>query len=328
MAQRSLKVKPELLETVKLALRSSGGRQADLALELALSRTVVSKFFNGYPVSSSSFQEICQKLRLSWKEIADLSNADHVNEINLGLGFGIDFQGELENHGNNTSSRLNYILHLSDLHFGTTDDARIWYAQLAEDLRYELHCSHLDALIISGDIASKSTPDEYAAAHLFINRLSQEFQLESQQIIIVPGNHDVNWQLSEAAYSRISVGNSQEGTEEFLTDENGEFIEGVDGEQHKQRFINFSRFYEAIKGELYPLEYEQQYTLQYLQEQNLLILGLNSAWQIDHHNKYSVSINVEAVSNALSLIRRNPAYEHCLKIAVWHHPLRGCLKSS
>ncbi len=85
MAQRSLKVKPELLETVKLALRNSGARQADLALELALSRTVVSKFFNGYPVSSSSFKEICHKLRLSWKEIAYLSKVDRVNETNLGL---------------------------------------------------------------------------------------------------------------------------------------------------------------------------------------------------------------------------------------------------
>ncbi|MDZ8226504.1 protein kinase domain-containing protein [Nostoc sp. ChiVER01] len=222
------------------------------------------------------------------------------------------------------STNLINVLHLSDLHFGTTDNARTWYAQLAEDLRYELGCSRLDALIISGDIASKSTPDEYAAAQLFINRLSQEFNLESQKIVIVPGNHDVNWQLAEAAYSRINTEYSQEGIEEYLTDENGEFIEGLDKEQYKQRFINFSRFYEVIKGELYPLEYNQQYSLQHLPEQNLLILGLNSAWQIDHRrNKYRASINSEALSNALSLIRRNLAYEDCLKIAVWHHSLNS-----
>ncbi|MEH1780340.1 MAG: metallophosphoesterase [Nostoc sp.] len=130
------------------------------------------------------------------------------------------------------STNLINVLHLSDLHFGTTDNARTWYAQLAEDLRYELGCSRLDALIISGDIASKSTPDEYAAAQLFINRLSQEFHLESQKIVIVPGNHDVNWQLAEAAYSRINTEYSQEGIEKYLTDENGEFIEGLDKEQY------------------------------------------------------------------------------------------------
>ena len=219
-------------------------------------------------------------------------------------------------------SSLN-VLHISDLHFGTTDNARTWYAKLAEDLRYELACFRLDAVIISGDIASKSNPDEYAAAQLFVNRLSQEFQLESHQIVIVPGNHDINWQISEAAYFRITSENSQQETEEYLTDEQGRFIGGTNPEQHKQRFINFSKFYEAIRGEVYPLDYEQQYTLQHLPEQKLLILGLNSAWQIDHINKRNLSINSEALSNALSLIRQNPTYEDCLKIAVWHHSLNS-----
>ncbi len=219
-------------------------------------------------------------------------------------------------------SSLN-VLHISDLHFGTTDNARTWYAKLAEDLRYELACSRLDAVVISGDIASKSNPDEYAAAQLFVNRLSQEFQLEPHQIVIVPGNHDINWQISEAAYFRITTENSQQGSEEYLTDEQGRFIGGTNPEQHKQRFINFSKFYEAIRGEVYPLDYEQQYTLQHLPEQKLLILGLNSAWQIDHINKRNLSINAEALSNALSLIRTNTAYEKCLKIAVWHHSLNS-----
>ncbi|MGI2909613.1 metallophosphoesterase family protein [Tolypothrix sp. VBCCA 56010] len=298
---RSLKVSQNSIETLKLASRRSGyARQQDIGEELGLSLATVKRFFSGKPIERSIFLEICQKLELNWQELVDVENQDEKN-----------------------FSRLSHVLHLSDLHFGSTDNARTWYAQLAEDLRYELQCSRLDALIISGDIASKSTPDEYAAAQLFINRLSQEFQLESQHIVIVPGNHDVNLQLAEAAYSRINTGYSQEGTEEYLTDENGEFIEGLDGEQYKQRFINFSRFYEAIKGEFYPLEYDQQYSLQHLLEQNLLILGLNSAWQIDHRDKYRASINSEALSNALSLIRRNQAYEDCLKIAVWHHPIKS-----
>jgi hypothetical protein len=45
------------------------------------------------------------------------------------------------------------ILHLSDLHFGTLDNAHNWYNQLAEDLIQELDCPRLDALILSGDIA-------------------------------------------------------------------------------------------------------------------------------------------------------------------------------
>ncbi|HEY9632281.1 MAG TPA: metallophosphoesterase, partial [Coleofasciculaceae cyanobacterium] len=71
----------------------------------------------------------------------------------------------------------------------------------------------------------------------------------------------------------------------------------------------------------YPLDYDQQATLDHLPEQNLLILGLNSAWQLDHHYKTRASINTNALSNALTQIRRNPDYKNSLKIAVWHHPL-------
>jgi hypothetical protein len=52
-------------------------------------------------------------------------------------------------------------------------------------------------------------------------------------------------------------------------------------------------------------------------------LGLNSAWQLDHHYKTRASINTNALSNALTEIRRTPDYKNCLKIAVWHHPLNS-----
>ena len=44
---------------------------------------------------------------------------------------------------------LSYILHLSDLHFGTNDNAELWFDQLATDLSEELKCPHIDVLIIS-----------------------------------------------------------------------------------------------------------------------------------------------------------------------------------
>lgn len=227
--------------------------------------------------------------------------------------------------------RLSQVLHLSDLHFGTTDNARIWYAQLAEDLRYELNCSRLDALILSGDIASQSTPDEYAAAKLFISRLCQEFQLEPQQIVIVPGNHDLNWELAESAYIRTNREDYQgELREGCYLEESGSVIKVRNEAIYKQKFAHFSRFYQEITGDNYPLEYDQQYSLQHLPEQNLLILGLNSAWQIDHYYRSRASIHPEVISNVLSQIRRSSDYENCLKIAVWHHPLNNgsedCIK--
>ena len=223
-----------------------------------------------------------------------------------------------------TNTRLMHILHLSDLHFGTPENATLWSNQLAEDLRNDINIPHLDALILSGDIANYSYSEEYQAAAQFLDNLRQDFPLNPEQIILVPGNHDISWKLAKQAYKLIDRndydGELKDGNY-IKVDES--VIRVRDEEKYQQRFANFSQFYETIKGEPYPLDYDQQATLDHLPEQNLLILGLNSAWQLDHHYTTRASINTNALSNALTQIRRNPDYKNCLKIAVWHHPLNS-----
>ncbi|NER95326.1 MAG: NACHT domain-containing protein [Symploca sp. SIO1B1] len=220
------------------------------------------------------------------------------------------------------STQLMYILHLSDLHITNPNQASLWSNQLAEDLRNELDIPQLDALIISGDIANYSTPEEYQAAEQFLHNLRQDFSLEPEQIIIVPGNHDLNWKQAKKAYKLIDLeeyeGELQEG---YYIQESATVVRVRDETSYKQRFINFSKFYQAIANQPYPQEYDQQGILYHLPQQNLLFLGLNSAWQLDHHYKSRASINMNALSNALTEIRRNRNYDNCLKIAVWHHPL-------
>ncbi len=216
-----------------------------------------------------------------------------------------------------------HILHLSDLHFGTQDNAQQWCTQLVADLRRELSCTHLDAVILSGDIANKSTTAEYDAAKVFLNKLITAFQIESDRIVIVPGNHDLNWGLAKQAYILMDhqdyQGELQEGCYIPVSDD---VIRVRDENKYKQRFAHFCKFYQDIKKESYPLEYEQQGILHHLPEQNLLIIALNSAWQLDHHYKSRASIHFLALSNALEKINENyTTYEKCLKIAVWHHPL-------
>jgi HEAT repeat protein/predicted MPP superfamily phosphohydrolase len=221
------------------------------------------------------------------------------------------------------SIKLMHILHLSDLHFGILDQANLWSNQLAADLYNDRNISHLDALILSGDIANYSTPEEYEAAEQFLHNLRQDFPLNPEQIILVPGNHDLNWKLAEEAYRLERRKNYKGELREGSYIDKGDIIEVRDEEDYKQRFAHFSQFYETIKQKPYPLDYDQQYTLDHLKEQNLLILGLNSAWQLDHHYKSRASINTNALSNALTKIRHNRDYDNCLKIAVWHHPLNS-----
>ncbi len=222
------------------------------------------------------------------------------------------------------------VLHLSDLHFGTVKAATLWANQLATDLSNELSLNTIDTLILSGDIANYATPEEYTVAQSFIESIRQDLQLSPNQIIIVPGNHDLSWDATdperneEAAYKlkfRSRYTPEELSRENFIPD--GErFVLVRNDDQYKQRFANFNTFYQIIKGVPYPLDYAQQYTLDHLPQQNLLILGLNSAWNLDHHFKDRVSIHPEALTNALTKIRRNAdKYSNCRKIAVWHHPL-------
>ena len=54
--------------------------------------------------------------------------------------------------------------------------------------------------MISGDVAHYSTPDEYEVAFELMDGLVKRFGLDPGRVVVVPGNHDLNWELSEEAY--------------------------------------------------------------------------------------------------------------------------------
>ncbi|MDQ3776078.1 MAG: metallophosphoesterase [Pseudomonadota bacterium] len=157
--------------------------------------------------------------------------------------------------------------------------------------------------------------------------LSKSFNLEAEQIVIAPGNHDLSWTASRAAYKLMRREElSPDTPRDSYIDRDG-VVELRDDEQYEERFVNFSNFYKAVKGESYPLEYGKQFSIAHLPAQKLLILGLNSAWKLDHHYKTRADIYSVALSNALISINESAqAYEGCLRIAVWHHPLTSAFE--
>ena len=75
-AKRSLQVRTECIEQVKLALARNGYfSQKDLATETEISLSTVSNFLNGKPVSREYFHELCDRLNLNWQDITDLAPA-------------------------------------------------------------------------------------------------------------------------------------------------------------------------------------------------------------------------------------------------------------
>jgi WD40 repeat protein/DNA-binding Xre family transcriptional regulator len=71
---RSLKVRQEYVGKLKLAIKRNGfPSQKALAEDVGLALATVSNFLTGKPVDHATFEELCQKLALDWKEIADLN---------------------------------------------------------------------------------------------------------------------------------------------------------------------------------------------------------------------------------------------------------------
>ncbi len=220
-------------------------------------------------------------------------------------------------------TKTSWVLHLSDLHLGASETATTWYNQLAADLKYELSRDRLDAVIVSGDIANHAEPEEYQAAQRFFQELMSEFGLTPQKMVLVPGNHDLNWTLSEKAYTPARRKSYKGALTPGMYIDGGDYIELRAEKDYQERFRPFANFYQSLRLEPYPLDYAEQATVHHLPDQNLLVLGLNSAWALDHHFKERVGIHAEALSRALQQIRNTPAYAPCLKLAVWHHALSG-----
>lgn len=70
------------------------------------------------------------------------------------------------------------LAHLSDLHFGEADPARV--AEMAADVR----AASPDAVVISGDLTRRAQPQEFEAAFTFLAGLDAP-------LLVVPGNHDI-----------------------------------------------------------------------------------------------------------------------------------------
>jgi AAA-like domain len=93
---RSLKVRSDCLNQVKLALGRNGfSSQRALAEDAEFSLATVSNFLNGKPVDHITFEELCRRLELDWKEIYTLdamvsaaqidddNSADPINYVDL-----------------------------------------------------------------------------------------------------------------------------------------------------------------------------------------------------------------------------------------------------
>lgn len=229
------------------------------------------------------------------------------------------------------------ILHLSDLHMSSTEsDPATMLEQLIADLRDRgggLGFDRLDYLLVSGDLSTRALPEEFEKAYELVHGVIEHFGLTAERCIIVPGNHDLNWE--EPVYSwklrrQVDLKSLREGS--YV--EQGNIVLIRDDERYPLRFRNFNeKFYKFLTQQEYPLSAKEQCMPFLFAEAGIQILAINSCWEIDEFYRTRSSIYSAALTRGLKEAEKQiedarsegalPIDRRVLRIAVWHHPITG-----
>lgn len=206
-------------------------------------------------------------------------------------------------------------LHISDLHFksdGTYDRNLVTSALLKSipDLVRRAKQPHF--IVVTGDLAYSGQVTEYKAVGEFFDQLIARLNLTKTDLIVVPGNHDVDRSKGKGLVRHI-----------HNTEDLDEYFDPSEPLPHiieKQRnFVNwYDQYFDGIRSFSKHTTCQPVTQLQYGQRK-VALLQINSAIFSagdDDHEK--LSIGRRCITNVEQDLNQEI---DVLKIAVMHHPL-------
>lgn len=210
----------------------------------------------------------------------------------------------------NVASQIR-ILHISDIHFGTThyfSSLPIYQDNVptADKPRASKYINdaivgypagrHIDIVVLSGDITQTAAKREFDDASRFVSDLLPAVIKEEsrhERLVVVPGNHDVNWAIANADPSSRSL-----------------------------PFASYLQFAIGCGAKFSSdIEPERIYRVHdYRARLGCIVVALNSAVieTPDDHRGY---IGESQVTNALQEVSELDPRNEFVKIAVFHHHL-------
>lgn len=201
-----------------------------------------------------------------------------------------------------------------------------------------------DAIVVCGDLARglpissteypKALDKQYADAFDLLTRLADTFVGgDRSKVIIVPGNHDVDW--NKARDSMRVVARTDESIQDLLTTQGSPYrwswrdqqlLKIENYETYEERFSYFydfcSQFYQGADL-AFKVDPKRPWNLFELDDGKILVAAFNSCISADCYNLYG-EITAQAIAQSHLATVGN--YE--LKVAVWHHDTRGVPRRS
>lgn len=253
-------------------------------------------------------------------------------------------------------NRITSILHISDLH--RSNGAEISNSALLVSLlndrdRYTARevpqIRTPDIIVVSGDIIRGSTSTtgseseiqhQYNEALNFLNELTTNFLGgDKNRIVIIPGNHDVDWKFSRESMTKIDNGSIFDDNKVVKQDilratlsQNSvtrwswrdlSFYRINDTELYNKRLEAFSNFYETFYDgrRQYGLEAKEQFDIFDYPQYNIAITAFNSCYNNDHMRLVG-DIHPDCIANA-NLKLRDLSKKGRLLLSTWHHNTKG-----
>jgi 3',5'-cyclic AMP phosphodiesterase CpdA len=174
--------------------------------------------------------------------------------------------------GGRTSTPSVTVLHISDTQFGQYHRFGSGVESLGSHLIRDLRdlvggaVPPIDLIVLSGDIAERGLWSEFQQALAFLDDLLAFTALPRDRVVVVPGNHDVNWGKSKAYFADCES-EEREPREPFT---------------RKWRF--YQQFVAQLHGEAAFTE-EQPYRLHRFDDLRLVVAALNSTWRESHRDE-------------------------------------------
>ena len=212
----------------------------------------------------------------------------------------------------------NTIIHISDLHISKhkDDDGNLtnvsWIdtseAPIVDEFidkfidAIKLLGNSIDGIIISGDITNEGHKSEFNIASMLIKRMLEDLEVGAEKLLLIPGNHDVNYLDNKIAFQKSREINQDDPRKPF------EFFE--------EKLANYSNFLTVQgKTQFYSPDKAIVDTIQF-EDQKIIFLGINTTFKCSYTDGRGYVDIPKLESELVQLLEKRKDY---IPIAVVHH---------
>ena len=247
------------------------------------------------------------------------------------------------------------ILHLTDLHLTPATRAKVHSLESvwceAEKVLPE-RLAQFDFVVITGDLTQKATKQEYDELGAFLDQLLNRVRdKDRRRIIMVPGNHDVDWMTPLGTPIPITELARDEGLRKEFKDalrsqatselrwklnERAELtLSRIDPHQYAQRFMNCDEFLRAFyakcasppvedrRFELALVDAAKHWSAHFFEGEKVVFFGFNSC-----HRNDEVCDGAAVSPEAIEAVKKHanshaPLKKGWTRVVLWHHGVRS-----